>query len=232
MDDLVIRRWLRSRVRSMRLSVLFIAAAMLAGSVIAYNITWFCLFIPFGLIGLGIGLPAPGAGSTLFITATTIGYFFVRQRRPLPVPEVTRLADTSELVISIPPIREHWLRVRSRDQVSHLTLGSLLYEFLFITPMLLESAASVLKHWRCLGRIDIDRCAKAIAVLHRDLDKTSFATLEKSLPGEGMAELIGQLWWLEDVQFINTGKQGLILTEQARHELASAEDAALIASVG
>jgi hypothetical protein len=232
MDELIIRRWLGGRVRSMRLSILFMAAAMLAGSVLAYNITWFSLFSPFALIGLGIGLPGSGAGSTLFITATTIGYFFVRKTRPLPVPEVTRMADTSELAISIPPIREHWLRVRSRDQVSHLTLGSLLYEFLFITPMLLESAASVLRHWRRLGRIDIDRCAKAIAVLHRDLDKTTFTTLEKCLPGEDMAALIGQLWWLEEVQFINTGKQGLILIEQARHELAAAEDAALIASVG
>lgn len=232
MDELIIRRWLKGRVRSMRLSILFLAAIMLCAAVITYNVMWFCLFIPFALIGLGIGLPAPGAGSTLFITATTIGYFIVRQRRPLPVPEVTRMADTSELATSIPPIREHWLRVRSRDQVSHLTLRSLLYEVLFITPMLFESAASVLKHWRRLGRIDIDRCAKALAVLHRDLDKTTFTTLEKSLPGEDIASLIGQLWWLDDVQFINTGKQGLILTEQARHELAAAEDAALIATVG
>ncbi|CAG0927647.1 hypothetical protein PLCT1_00442 [Planctomycetaceae bacterium] len=232
MDELLIRRWLQRRVRSMRLSILAMAAAMLTGSFFAYNITWFCLFIPLALIGLGIGLPVPGAGSTLFITATTIGYFFVRQRRPLPVPEVTRTADSTELAISIPPIREHWLRVRSRDQVSHLTLRSLLYELLFITPMLLESAASVLKHWKRLGRIDIERCAKAVAVLHRDLEKTTFTPLEKSLPGEDMAALLGQLWWLDDVQFINTGKQGLILTEQARLELAAAEDAALIASVG
>lgn len=232
MDELIIRRWLRSRVRSLRFAILFLASAMLAGSVLAYNVSWFCLFIPLGLIGLGMGLPAPGAGSTLFITATTIGYFFVRRRRPLPVPEVTRLADSGELAVSIPPIREHWLRVRSRDQVAHLTLRSLLYDLLFITPMLLESAASVLKHWRRLGRIDIDRCARAIAVLHRDLDKTTFATLEKSLPGEDLPALISQLWWLDEVQFINTGKQGLILTEQARNELAAAEDAALIASVG
>lgn len=232
MDELIIQRWLRSRVRSMRLSILFLGSAMLAGSFIAYNITWFCLFIPFALIGLGIGLPGPGAGSTLFITATTIGYFFVRKRRPLPVPEVTRMSDTSELVISIPPIREHWLRVRSRDQVSHLTLRSMLYDLLFITPMLLESAASVFKHWRRLGRIDIDRCARALAVLHRDLEKTPFATLEKSLPGEDLPSLLAQLWWLDDVQFISSGKQGLILTEQARIELAAEEDAALIASVG
>ncbi len=232
MDELIIRRWLRSRVRSMRLSILFMAAAMLCAAVITYNMMWFCLIIPLALIGLGIGMTSPGAAPSIAILATTFGYFFVRQRRPLPVPEVTRLADSGEIAISIPPIREHWLRVRSRNQISHLTLGSMLYDLLFITPMLFESAASVLKHWRRLGRIDIDRCAKAIAVLHRDLDKTSFATLEKSLPGDDMAELIGQLWWLEDVQFINTGKQGLILTEQARHELASAEDAALIASVG
>lgn len=232
MDELIIRRWLKGRVRSMRLSILFLAAIMLCAAVVTYNVMWFCLIIPLALIGLGIGMGSPGALPSIFIIATTFGYFFVRKRRPLPVPEVTRLADSGELAISIPPIREHWLRVRSRNQISHLTLGSMLYDLLFITPMLFESAASVLKHWRRLGRIDIDRCAKAIAVLHRDLDKITFATLETSLPGQDIAALIGQLWWLDDVQFINTGKQGLILTDQARSELAAAEDADLIASVG
>ncbi|MBP9893623.1 MAG: hypothetical protein KBG84_17095 [Planctomycetes bacterium] len=232
MDELIIRRWLRRRLRSMRISIMVMAVTLFSASVVTYNVTWFCLIIPLALIGLGIGMGSPGALPSIFIIATTFGYFFVRKRRPLPVPEVTRMADSSELAISIPPIREHWLRVRSRDQINHLTLGSMLYDLLFITPMLFESAASVLKHWKRLGRIDIDRCAKAISVLHRDLDKTTFATLEKSLPGEDMSALLGQLWWLDDVQFINTGKQGLILTEQARLDLAADEDAALIASVG
>jgi hypothetical protein len=232
MDELIIRRWLRKRVRAMRFSIILMASAMLGAAAVTYNVFWFCLFIPFALIGLALGLPTAGAGSTLFIAATTVGYFLVRKRRPMPAPEVTRCADSGETVVSIPPIREHWLRVRARDQVNHLSLRSLLYDILFVTPMLLESAASVLRHWRRLGRIDVDLCARAISVLHSDLDKTGFATLECRLPGVDMAALVRQLWWLDDVQFINTGKQGLILTEQARLELAAAEDAALIASVG
>lgn len=80
--------------------------------------------------------------------------------------------------------------------------------------------------------VDVQLCARAIAVLHADIHRVSFDEVERRLPGVDMVSLLKQLWLLDAVQIITAAPQGMALTEGARQALADDEDAALIASVG
>ena len=230
MDEALVERWLRRRLRIERFSILVLALVLALGSFVAFNVTFMIIYVPVALISLGLGIH-PGIGANLVLIGLIVGYFCVRKRRKLPLPEVTTMADSGEAAMVMPEEREHWLRVRSSNQRDPFTLRSMCFDLVFMTPSLAESAFSVLVHRAKLGRIDVTSCARAIAIIARELHKMPFAKLQAALPGEDMARLLLDLWLLEEVQFVTAPPQGVIVTEEARKQPDGLEDPAFIAAV-
>lgn len=230
MDLKLIERWLARRVRTERVSNLVLAAAAALGSVALFVFLWLAILIPVALLSLGLGLH-PFAGVTGVMLSVIAGYCWVRRPITIPMLEVTRFEDTGEYSV-LAPRGEHWLRLRSRNQIDPVGLGSFIHDVLFASPLLMDSALAALAFGRRYAMVDVKLCAKAIAVLHASIRRVSLNELENHLPGVNMVSLLRQLWLLDAVQIMSAAPQGLTLTQGARQALADAEDAALISSVG
>ncbi|GIK51923.1 MAG: hypothetical protein BroJett014_08960 [Planctomycetota bacterium] len=230
MDHHLIERWLRRRVRAERVSNLALAAAAALGSVALFFFVWMAIFVPVALLSIGLGVH-PYVGATAVMLASIASYLWVRRPVAIPMLEVTRFEDTGEYSVTAPR-GEHWMRLRSRNQSDPASLGSLIHDFIFVSPLLADSALAALAFRRRFAMVDVQLCARAIAVLHADIHRVSFDEVERRLPGVDMVSLLKQLWLLDAVQIITAAPQGMALTEGARQALADDEDAALIASVG
>jgi len=85
--------------------------------------------------------------------------------------------------------------------------------------LLVLSSLSRLRRFQRLRRIDVDGCARVIALLHAAAGRQSFDEIVEQLPGLNPENVFDDLRYIDGVLFLSSESSGLMLNSELRSEL-------------
>lgn len=219
-----IEAWLQKRLSAAGAWDLVAMAACLLGGLlvlfvsfwVAYGVIWFISHSLFVLSDRVILLAAGG-----FMTVVVLVGARQNWQSLDPLEQQVRLAEQMDIRLSpwnrygvtydTDAMKAAAFEVRSvASTINCILCGGVL--------LCLSSLTKLRRFWR-LRRINVDECARVIALLHAAARRQSFAEIVEKLPGLNPVSVFDDLRYIDGVLFIAREPSGLTLTPELKSEL-------------
>jgi hypothetical protein len=183
---------------------------------ISYGVIWFISHSFFPLTHRGILLIAAG-----FMTLVVLVGAKQNRERLEPLERQVRLAHDMDITLS--PYTRYGMSYNTNAVKAGAfeirSLASVINYVLCGGVLLVLSSVRKLRQFRQLKRIDVDGCARVIALLHGVARRQSFAEIVEKLPGLNPVKVFDDLRWIGGVLFLSGEPSGLTLHPDLRSEL-------------
>ena len=183
---------------------------------VAYGVIWFVSHSLFHLSHRVILLVAGG-----FMTLVVIVGARQNWQNLDPVEQHVRLAEQMDITLS--PWNRYGMSLDT-DAVKAgafeiRSMASAVNCFLCGGVLLVLGSLPKLRRFQRLRRIDVDGCARVVALLHAAARRQSFDEIVEKLPGLDPVNVFDDLRYIDGVLFLSSEPSGLMLNPELRSEL-------------